>query len=93
MQENSSAERLRVYLNADLDKIDKLIEENPIRLTIKTAAEFLSMDNESVRAVVEGGAFGLAWRKTGKANKAYCVPTPQFVRWYLGVNVLEKVNQ
>lgn len=50
------------------------------------------MDENSTRATVEGGAFGFAWRKSGKANKAYCVPTAQFVRWYLNVGVLEGMN-
>lgn len=88
----SSAERIKKFLDDDLDKVDDLLEKYPERLSVEAASEFLHMKNENVRAAIECGAFGIAWRKTGKANKAYCVPTAQFVRWYLGVKVLEQVH-
>ncbi len=86
-----AAQNIKAFIDNDLNKIDKLIEENPIRMTVKTTAQFLNVDEDSVRAAIECGAFGFAWRKAGKVSKAYCVPTAQFVRWYLGIDVLEGV--
>lgn len=89
----NSAEKVMSFLNDDLNKIDTLIERCPQRIPIPTLADFLNIDENSLRAAIECGAFGFSWRKAGKANKAYCVPTAQFVRWYLNVGVLEGVNR
>ena len=88
---SETAKKVKAFLDDDLNKIDTLIEQYPQRIPIPIIADFLHMDENSTRAAVEGGAFGFAWRKSGKANKAYCVPTAQFVRWYLNVVVLEGV--
>ncbi|MCM1023854.1 MAG: hypothetical protein NC395_07320 [Prevotella sp.] len=93
MPNAEAANKVMSFLNDDLNKIDALIERYPLRIPIPAVADFFSMDENSVRAAVEGGAFGFAWRKSGKANKAYCVPTAQFVRWYLNVGVLEGANR
>lgn len=87
----NAATRVKAFLDRDLDRIDEIIEKYPDRVPVPTIADFLHMDENSTRAAVEGGAFGFAWRKSGKANKAYCVPTAQFVRWYLNVGILEGV--
>ena len=84
-------ERIQAFLDEDINKIDALIEQYPLRLPIPVIAEFLKMNLGSVRAAVECGAFGFAWRKSGKLNKAYCIPTVQFVRWYLNISGLEGV--
>ena len=86
-----STNNIKALLENDLDKVDALIEKYPLRIPIPVLADFLQMDENSTRAAVEGGAFGFAWRKAGKVNKAYCVPTAQFVRWHLNINVLEGV--
>lgn len=78
---NSS--NLNDFLSADNKKIDKLIEEFPVNLPISAVADFLSIDVASVRAAVDNGVFGLCWKKPGKMNKGYFVPTAQFVRWYV----------
>lgn len=76
-------ETTRDFLKADEDKLDELIKENPIHISVNRIAEFLHINGDSARAAIECGAFGLSWRKQGKLNKAYCIPTAQFVRWYL----------
>ena len=86
MSENR--ERITAYLNGSLEKLDDLIAKHPIKLSVKDVAEFLQMDEESVRASIENGVFGMAWRKCGKLNKAFHIPTAQFVWWYTGVNPL-----
>lgn len=75
------------FLAEDNEKIDKLIEDNPHSLSIMEIAKFLNMDVTSVRSAIENNTFGMAWRKTGSTRKAYNVPTAQFVRWYLNMNV------
>lgn len=74
------------YLSNDNAKIDRLIENFPVNLPVSAVADFLSMDVASVRAAIENGVIGLAWRKQGKANHGYFVPTAQFIRWYLQIS-------
>lgn len=78
-------------LDGDIEKVDKLIHDYPDQAPIAAIAEFLGIQSVSVRAAIECGAFGFAWRKEGKCVKAYCVPTAQFVRWYLNINPLERI--
>lgn len=89
--EKNTAEKIQAFLDSDLEKVDTLIEKCPDRIPVMVLVEFLKMDQNSVRAAIEAGAFGFAWRKDGKTNKAYCVPTAQFVRWYLNTGMLEGV--
>lgn len=79
------SDKLSAFLNADNEKIDKLIEDNPKDVSIKTISEFLSMDIASVRAAIENNVFGISWRKNGSARSGYFIPTTQFVRWYLNI--------
>lgn len=88
----TSAERIKHFLDEDLDRVDDLLEKYPINIPVAAVAEFLHISGDSVRSAIECGAFGIVWRKTGKVNKAYSVPTAQFVRWYLNVNVLKIYN-
>ena len=74
---------IKAFIDEDNNRVEELIKENPIHLPIAKIAEFLQINADSARAAVESGSFGLAWRKQGKLNKAYCIPTAQFVRWYL----------
>ena len=84
-------ERINSYLNGNLEKLDELIAKHPVKIPVKDVAEFLQVDEESVRASIENGVFGMAWRRSGKLNKAFHIPTAQFVWWYTGVNPLNIV--
>lgn len=75
------------YLENDNNRLDKLIEAFPVSMPTSAAAEFLGIDVASMRAAIENGAIGLAWRKQGKTNHAYYIPTAQFVRWYLNMKI------
>ena len=75
--------KINEFLSADNAKIDRLIENFPVNLPVSAVADFLSMDVSSVRAVIENGVVGLAWKKSGRSNHGYYIPTAQFVRWYL----------
>lgn len=75
--------KINDFLTKDTDRIEQLIEENPVSIPVTKLAEFLQADVASVRAAVENDCFGLSWRKAGSTRHAYLIPTGQFVRWYL----------
>lgn len=77
--------RLNEFIFQDNEKIDRLIENFPINLPVSAVADFLSLDVASVRAAVENERFGVAWKKAGKSNHGYYIPTAQFIRWYLNL--------
>lgn len=77
------SEFIRNFISDDDEKIENLIKAHPISLTVQQIADFLGMDDESVRAVLENGVIGLAWKQTGKTRHAYYIPTSKFVRWYM----------
>lgn len=76
-------EKIRNFIAADDEKIEKLIDEYPIGVTTNAVAEFLGIDVASVRAILENGAVGLAWKQSCKSRHGYYIPTAQFVRWYI----------
>lgn len=78
----SAAEKVREYLDSDIEKLWKLIEKNPIHIKIKDAAEFLQLSESSMRAAVDRGELGLSWRKDGKLQTTRVIFTAKFVRWY-----------
>lgn len=71
------------FIEEDNNKADKLIEQFPINVPVAAAADFLGMDPASLRAAIENGVIGAAWRKPGKSNHGYYLPTAQLIRWYL----------
>lgn len=76
-------DKIRNFIAADDEKIEKLIEQYPIGMTTNAIAEFLDIDIASVRAILENGTVGLAWKQSCKSRHGYYVPTAQFVRWYI----------
>ena len=83
-KQNSAIKRINTYLEKEMERLDLLISENPMYLRVKDVAKFLKIDDESVRSAIECGVFGMAWRKSGKLNKAFHIPTAQFALWYIG---------
>lgn len=86
---NENLTKLNLFLNGKIENLSKLVEAHPEKLTVKDIAEFLKIDEDSVRAAIENGVFGMAWRKSGAMNKAYSTPTAQFVWWYTGCDPLK----
>lgn len=70
------------YLEKNDEALAELIRENPIYVSVSIIAKFLGTTVDSVRSMIENGAFGAAWKKPGKENRGFFVPTAQFVRWY-----------
>lgn len=83
MQMNESMNDIRIFLESDTEKVRELINEYPGQLSVPIIARFLGTTTDSVRAAVEAGVFGMAWRKPGVNNRGFLIPTAQFVRWYL----------
>lgn len=74
---------IKEYLDNDVARLEQLIAEYPQQIPVPIAAKFLGCAPESLRTACEEYAlFGFAWRKPGKVNKAFCIPTAVFVRWY-----------
>lgn len=74
---------IRDFLSADEAKVEQLIKEYPVSIPTAKAAEFLGVNLASMRAIIESGSLGLSWRKEGKLNKGFFLPTTQFLRWYM----------
>lgn len=77
------SDKTRAYLEEDNNKIDELIKNYPVSIPVSAVADFLNCDAASVRAAIENKSYGMAWRKAGKTNHGYLIPTAQFVRWYM----------
>lgn len=76
-------DKIRSFLDADSEKICKLISDYPGQLSVPVLAEFLGTTRDSVRSMIESGVFGAGWKKPGTGNRGFFIPTAQFVRWYL----------
>lgn len=75
--------KLQKFIKDDDIRLEKLIDENPVELSVMAVADFLHMTTDSVRSVLEGESFGLTWKKPGASKRGYAIPTALFVRWYL----------
>lgn len=75
--------RIDEFFKQDNEKVEKLLEQYPVNIPTRVVADFLKIDVNSVRAIIECGNVGLSWRKTGKMNTSYVIPTATFLRWYL----------
>lgn len=74
------------FLTAEREWLNNIIEQYPRQIPIAPIAEHWGCAEASVRAAIEqDAAFGVYWRKTGKANHAYLVPTGLFIQWYCKV--------
>lgn len=78
------------FIKKDSDELEAIIEKYPNQIPVSVAADFLHMAENSLRSALESGKLGLAWRKAGKLNHGYCIPTGKFVRWYIGWNESER---
>lgn len=70
------------FMQQDKEWLDEIVQKYPKNIPIAALAERFGCAVETVRAIVEAGGFGFSWRKPGRANHAYLIPTAQFVRVY-----------
>lgn len=76
-------EKLKSFFEKDEERLAALLDKYEFKIPVEALSEFLHIDSQSVRAYVESGQFGMAWKKIGKDNHAYAIPSAQFARWYL----------
>ena len=74
------------FINYDMRKVEKLVEENPINIPVKIVSSFLDVDDKTVRGMVVKGVFG-AWGQNTINKRFFVIPTANFVRWYLRIGV------
>lgn len=73
------------YLEDDEARLSQLVAENPVHLSPQKIADFMNTPVPSVRSMIDAGVFGASWRKDGKLNRGYFVPTANYLRWYLNM--------
>ena len=79
-------DNVSAFLQADREWLCQLVEKYPQQIPIQPIAEHWGCEAASVRAAIEQNTtFGLFWRKPGKTNRAYLIPTGVFVQWYCKV--------
>lgn len=71
------------FLKADTEKLEELIEKYPQQIPVAVASELMGVDPNNLRQAIQEGNLGISWRKPGKLNRGFCIPTGKFVRWWL----------
>ena len=88
MDENKANDTLSEFLKSEREWLNGIIEQYPRQIPIAPIAEHWGCAGDSIRAAIEQDAtFGVYWRKVGRANKAYMIPTGLFVQWYCKVKL------
>ena len=75
------------FIDADNKKVEKIIAEHPNQIPTKVAAELLGLTEKSMREFLCSSSVGMSWRKAGAVSRGFAIPTAQFVRWYLNMEV------
>jgi hypothetical protein len=68
----------------NIEKLNKLVEDNPLYLPVTDVACLLGMGAENLRACLEQRScpFGFSWQKTLKGYHSFKIPTVPFYMWY-----------
>ena len=66
-------------------ELEKLVEENPLRLPTRAVADFLGINEEGLKAALTRGnaPFGFAYQKTDGAYRVMVIPTVKFYLWFM----------
>ena len=78
--------KIKSFIDADNQRLEKLIEEYPLTIPVPVASDFLGCHQDTLRSDLEDGKLGFSERKLGKVNRGFVIPTGHFVRWYLCMN-------
>ena len=71
-----------------LKKLEKLVEEHPIKLPLKVVADFLDMNEDGLKAALMRGnaPFGFAYQKDDGGYRVMIIPTVKFYLWFTNTN-------
>lgn len=87
----TAQEKIKDYLDKDLEKVAELIEKYPVKMPTSALAELIGCHIDTAKAIIEcNPLLGASERKPGKVNKGYVIPTAQVVRWYLLIQEVRK---
>lgn len=91
---SEAAKTINNFVEEQLIKLAKVVKENNLSISTKTAAELLGTTDSSVRTYLKGGGdLGVAWQKPGKVNGGYKLPTFQFLCKSYGVGIINIVKE
>lgn len=78
---------IKDFIRQDDGKVEEIIKQYPLQIPTSVAAKLLGCQEASVREFLTNSNVGMSWKKPGKQNHGFCIPTAQFMRWYLGINI------
>lgn len=84
--------KIEEFMEADRERMEELITKYPKQIPVPVVADFMGMDHNSLRAAIDGGSLGISWRKDGKLNRGYCIPTAKFVYWWFNQSPLRTTS-
>lgn len=74
---------VKEFLDNDTEKLDEIVTKYPKQVPVNVVADLLGCAPETVRTMCEENhVFGDGYRKPGKLNKGFVIPTATFIRWY-----------
>lgn len=90
MTETTAIEVLADFTKENLIRIAEVVKEYPSSIPTHVAAKLLDISDESTRTYLQnGGEYGIAWRKPGKQNCGYSIPTYAFLCKCYGVGFIK----
>ena len=72
--------KIKSFIDADNQRLEKLIEEYPLTIPVPVASDFLGCHQDTLRSALEDGKLGFSERKLGKVNRGFVI------RLYLCMN-------
>lgn len=71
-------------IKKQLEELEKIVQEHPLKIPLRVAAEFLGMNEEGLKmALMRGNApFGFAYQKSDGGYRVPVIPTTTFYLWY-----------
>lgn len=75
-------------IREQLKKLDELVKKYPVKLPLREVADFLSMNEEGLKAALMRGntPFGFAYQKEDGGYRVMVIPTVTFFLWYTNTN-------
>lgn len=79
----------------DFEKLNNLIEENPVYIPIAQVANYLGMNPESLRCAIDQGraSFGFSWKGDARGSRAFKIPTIAFYNWVMQGNAILFIHE